>query len=311
MFMSNLIHGLFRPRNNPRTTQTKDNECRNYDYRESRDRGRNYAEQCGQLNLYRCGLSKKVIGVLHVFNMSDLDRIWAVSYLIAAMKETVDGIQYDKRDLEMKAQEVFDSHMRLFEGDTEACVAIEEAFIAMHGMMAKRINKSREEAGLPSLYETLPRGQAFRNPADSSEKDPKTGIEHGLGKDPKCESDEFLPPSKAKYCENVLRETGASEEYIRHVIEEDPELASYLCVNKTVSRGDDGVIRGALCIDGDNRGILFVIEDGLPLLIGEDWRPDAHATLDMARGVYGEQWKDAIMALWAARTPAGDNGRSV
>ena len=194
MFMSNLIHGLFRPRNNPRTTQTKDNECRNYDYRESRDRGRNYAEQCGQLNLYRCGLSKKVIGVLHVFNMSDLDRIWAVSYLIAAMKETVDGIQYDKWDIEMKAQEVFDSHMRLFEGDTEACVAIEEAFIAMHGMMAKRINKSREEAGLPSLYETLPRGQAFRNPADSSEKDPKTGIEHGLGKDPKCESDEFLPP---------------------------------------------------------------------------------------------------------------------
>lgn len=261
-FRKSLQHkeGTERPHEDPMGADGIRMKDDNYGDPESRDRGRNFAEQFGQLNLYRRGLSKKLIGALHQFDMSDLDRIWTVSYLMAAMKETVDGIQYDTRNLELKAQDVFDSHMNSFEwGASEACEAIEDAFIVMHGKMAKKIDKSREEAGLPSLNE------------------------------------------------NALQEDTTTEEYIRHVTEEDPELASYLCVNKTVSRGEDGVIRGVLEIDSAYRRIPFIAENGRILLIDQSGHPNKDATLRMIAGDFGEEWRAAIMPLMTAYNPPGPN----
>ena len=64
--------------------------------------------------------------------MDDLDRIWASAYLMAAMKETIHGIRYDKTGHEINAQAVFNSYLKepFDENAKSAREAIEKDLIA-------------------------------------------------------------------------------------------------------------------------------------------------------------------------------------
>ena len=152
---------------------------------DARARGENFANEYAGLNLYRCGKSKFLVSSMHYFRMNTIDRIWAVSYMIAGMQETIHGIRYmgrsedangifhGKEKLREEAERIFNAYTngKSIRELPHIAETIEKDLVKEHAAMVNRIAEKRKERGFTELQEITHLNPVFDNPADPGGKD--------------------------------------------------------------------------------------------------------------------------------------------
>ena len=156
------------------------------------ERGKNFANEYAELNLYRCGISENLVSSLDFFQMNTLDKIWAIAYMEAGMIKSSQGIRYlgksygpdleninkaalenNQKQLQQKAKEIFEKYTKGKAVDEldKVCDDMSRELVEKHENMVQEINKEREENHLKPLERITHFCDSYNNAKDTGKKD--------------------------------------------------------------------------------------------------------------------------------------------
>lgn len=124
--------------------------------KDSKSRGKSFAEEFSKCNLWRCGISKNIPGWFPYMNVRPEDRAWTLAYLKAGMEATVEGVQWNAEKAEKAVEGVFRMYMH---GETTGrdwrkdIKGLENALVQAHEFSKGQMREMRSRADLPPLSE--------------------------------------------------------------------------------------------------------------------------------------------------------------
>lgn len=117
-------------------------------------KGMEFAKAFSECNLWRCGISKNIPGWFRFMAVSPQDTAWTLAYLKAGIVTSVEGVQWDSKQAEERAEGIYRSYMH---GETsnrdwkQDLKNLEAALIREHERAKAEMEQLREQNGRTKL----------------------------------------------------------------------------------------------------------------------------------------------------------------